>query len=68
MLTAAAQANTSIVLGLTVSDDNGLLLRSGESLSDTLEAIAPWDPLAVVINCSKPEAVSYTHLTLPTKA
>ena len=58
VLTAAAQANTRIVLGLTVTDDNGLLLRSGESLSDTLEAIAPWDPLAVVINCSKPEAVS----------
>jgi S-methylmethionine-dependent homocysteine/selenocysteine methylase len=58
VLTAAAQENTRIVLGLTVSDDNGLLLRSGESLSDTIEAIADWDPLAVVINCSKPEAVS----------
>ncbi|MDA9942454.1 homocysteine S-methyltransferase family protein [Luminiphilus sp.] len=58
VLTAAAQSDTRIVLGLTVTDDNGLLLRSGESLSDTIEAIADWHPLAVVINCSKPEAVS----------
>jgi homocysteine S-methyltransferase len=46
------------MLGLTVADDDGQLLRSGEPLSDALEAIDGFEPLAVVINCSKPEAVS----------
>ena len=46
------------MLGLTVSDENGQQLRSGEPLADTLLAIDRFEPLAVVINCSKPEAVS----------
>ena len=58
VLTAADQAGVRIMLGLTVADDNGQLLRSGEPLSDALEAIDGFEPLAVVINCSKPEAVS----------
>ena len=68
VLTAADQAGVRIMLGLTVADDNGGLLRSGEPLADALTAIDAFEPLAVVINCSKPEAVSvsYTHLTLPT--
>ena len=58
VLTAAEQAGVRIMLGLTVADENGQLLRSGEPLSDALEAIDAFEPLAVVINCSKPEAVS----------
>ena len=58
VLTAADQAGVRIMLGLTVADDDGQLLRSGEPLSDALEAIDAFEPLAVVINCSKPEAVS----------
>ena len=58
VLTAADQAGVRIMLGLTVADDNGQLLRSGELLSDALAAIDAFEPLAVVINCSKPEAVS----------
>ena len=58
VLTAADQAGVRIMLGLTVADDDGKLLRSGEPLSDALEAIDAFEPLAVVINCSKPEAVS----------
>ncbi len=58
VLTAANKLNVQIVLGLTVSDENGEFLRSGEPLSDTLTAVKPMNPLAVVVNCSKPEAVS----------
>ena len=58
VLTAADQAGVRIMLGLTVADEDGQLLRSGEPLSDALEAIDGFEPLAVVINCSKPEAVS----------
>ena len=58
VLTAADQAGVRIMLGLTVADENGELLRSGEPLSDALAAIDTFEPLAVVINCSKPEAVS----------
>ena len=58
VLTAADQAGVRIMLGLTVADENGQLLRSGELLSDALDAIDAFEPLAVVINCSKPEAVS----------
>ena len=58
VLTAADQAGVRIMLGLTVADDNGQLLRSGELLSDALAAIDAFETLAVVINCSKPEAVS----------
>ena len=58
VLTAADQAGVRIMLGLTVADEDGQLLRSGEPLSDELEAIDGFEPLAVVINCSKPEAVS----------
>jgi len=58
VLTAADQAGVRIMLGLTVADENGELLRSGEPLADALAAIDAFEPLAVVINCSKPEAVS----------
>ena len=58
VLTAAEQAGVRIMLGLTVSDEDGQLLRSEEPLQQALEAISEFNPLAVVINCSKPEAVS----------
>ena len=58
VLTAADQAGVRIMLGFTVSDEDGKRLRSGEPLPEALEAIDSYNPLAVVINCSKPEAVS----------
>jgi len=58
VLTAARESGIRIMLGLTVKDDNGRLLRSGEPLEQAMTAIDAFDPLAVVINCSKPEAVS----------
>ncbi len=58
LLSAAQQSGLRIMLGLTVMDDDGQRLRSGEPLKNALDAAAAFDPLAVVINCSKPEAVS----------
>ncbi|MEK9920794.1 MAG: homocysteine S-methyltransferase family protein [Luminiphilus sp.] len=58
VLSAAQQSGSRIMLGLTVMDDDGCRLRSGEPLKDALDAAAAFEPLAIVINCSKPEAVS----------
>lgn len=58
VMQAATDAGVQILIGLTVSDDDGTLLRSGESLQETVAAIAAHDPIAVLINCSRPEAVS----------
>ena len=58
VLTAAEQEGVRIVLGLTVSDEDGRQLRSGESLADALAAIERFNLLAVVINCSKPEVIA----------
>jgi S-methylmethionine-dependent homocysteine/selenocysteine methylase len=66
VLTAAKYAGMRIMLGLTVMDNNGLQLRSGESLESALTAIDAFEPLAVVINCSKPEAVSQAMPLLKT--
>ncbi len=53
VLSAAQQSGSRIMLGLTVMDDDGCRLRSGEPLKDALDAAAAFDPLAIVINCSK---------------
>ena len=45
-------------LALTVSDQDGTKLRSGESLADTVAAISENRPDAVLLNCSVPEAVT----------
>ncbi len=45
-------------LALSVSDENGTLLRSGEPLRDVLPLLAEYNPAVVLINCSVPEAVS----------
>ncbi len=58
VLNAAQQSGSRIMLGLTVMDDDGHRLRSGEPLNDALDAATAFDPLAIVINCTKPEAVS----------
>ena len=58
VLTAAENEDVRIVLGLTVSDEDGKQLRSGEALVNALVAIERFNPLAVVINCSKPEAIT----------
>lgn len=44
-------------LALTVMDDDGTRLRSGEVLTDIAPLIARFQPDAVLINCSRPEAI-----------
>lgn len=44
-------------LALTVMDEDGTKLRSGEPLSDIAPLVAQYDPEAVLINCTRPEAV-----------
>ncbi len=44
-------------LALTVMDDDGTRLRSGEPLGDIAPLVERFDPQAVLINCSRPEAI-----------
>lgn len=44
-------------IALSVMDDDGTRLRSGEPLGDAAPLIARYDPEAVLINCTRPEAV-----------
>ncbi|EEX09434.1 homocysteine S-methyltransferase family protein [Ruegeria lacuscaerulensis ITI-1157] len=44
-------------LALTVMDDDGTRLRSGEALGDIAPLVDRFGPEAVLINCSRPEAI-----------
>ncbi|CUK11510.1 Homocysteine S-methyltransferase [Ruegeria denitrificans] len=44
-------------LGLSVMDDDGTRLRSGEPLADIEPLVRRFAPDAVLINCSRPEAI-----------
>lgn len=54
----AGVTDKPIWLALSVKDDDGTQLRSGEALADIAPLIKEFGPTAVLINCSKPEAVS----------
>ena len=56
VLQAGLNAGVSIHLALTVDDQDGTRLRSGEPLEDALTAVIPLEPASVLINCSTPEA------------
>lgn len=45
-------------LSLSVDDDDGTKLRSGEALAEILPLVQTYTPEAVLINCSRPEAVT----------
>lgn len=57
-----ALTDKPVWLAMTVDDDKGTLLRSGEPLSDLVRALAdlPPDqhPDALLLNCSRPEAIT----------
>jgi S-methylmethionine-dependent homocysteine/selenocysteine methylase len=57
-LMGVGDAGKPVWLGLSVKDDDGTQLRSGEALADIAPLIKEYEPAAVLINCSKPEAVS----------
>ncbi len=44
-------------LALSVADDDGTRLRSGEPLADMAPLIDRFDPEAVLINCTRPEVI-----------
>ena len=57
-LRATRACTKPVWLALTVDDDDGDKLRSGEPLSALAPLVAQFDPEAVLINCSRPEAVA----------
>jgi len=56
ILGAAAGSGKPVWLAMTVQDDDGTRLRSGEPLSDVLPHAGP--AAAILANCSSPEAIS----------
>lgn len=57
-LMGAGITGKPVWLALSVMDDDGTRLRSGEPLADIASLLNEFEPAAVLINCSKPEAVS----------
>ncbi len=58
-LIGAHTAGKPLWLGLTTSDDDGTLMRSGEPLAEAIAAVRDAPGLAaLMINCTRPEAVT----------
>jgi S-methylmethionine-dependent homocysteine/selenocysteine methylase len=53
----AQSAGKPVWLSLTVDDEDGKLLRSGEPLIDAVELAKGYNIPALLVNCSVPEAV-----------
>ena len=56
-LMGAGVTGKPVWVALSVRDEDGTRLRSGELLSDVMPLLEEFNPAAVFINCSKPEAV-----------
>ncbi|WP_324752151.1 homocysteine S-methyltransferase family protein [Roseovarius sp. Pro17] len=57
-LLGCAGADCPVWLAVTTMDDDGTRLRSGEALGDLAGIIARHAPDALLINCTRPEAVA----------
>ena len=57
-LRAAVGNGLPVWLSLTVDDDDGTRLRSGEPLRDIVTLVESRQPDAVLINCSRPESMA----------
>ena len=57
-LMGAGVTGKPIYVSLSVDDSDGTKLRSGEPLTDAIAMLKAFNPAAVLINCSLPEAVS----------
>lgn len=57
-LMGTAETQKPVWLGLSVDDDDGTRLRSGEPLADVLPLLENHTAAALLINCSRPEAVT----------
>ncbi|WP_298680086.1 homocysteine S-methyltransferase family protein [uncultured Lentibacter sp.] len=57
-LMGCAETDKPVWLSVTVDDDDGTKLRSGESVSDLAQILQEFAPAALLVNCSRPEAIS----------
>ena len=57
-LRASIGSGPPVWLAMTVDDFDGKVLRSGEGLNDLRPILESYEPDALLINCSRPEAVS----------
>jgi homocysteine S-methyltransferase len=57
-LRAATGQGLPVWLAVTVDDEDGTRLRSGETLADLAPLFGQFRPEAILINCSRPEAVA----------
>ena len=61
---AAAESRKPVWCGMSVKDEDGTKLRSGESLEEAAQAAKNAGASAVLINCSWPEAVTQGQAAL----
>lgn len=57
-LIGMAGATKPVWLSVTVQDEDGTRLRSGEGVGELLGVVERYAPAAVLVNCSRPEAVA----------
>ncbi len=57
-LQAATGHGVPVWLAVTVDDDSGSRLRSGEAVAELAPVVMRHAPEAVLVNCSRPEAIS----------
>lgn len=57
-LRGAVHGGKPVWLAVTVMDDDGTLLRSGENVGELAGIVERYGPEAVLINCSRPEAMA----------
>jgi homocysteine S-methyltransferase len=57
-LRGTADTDLPVWLAVTVDDEDGSRLRSGEPVSDLAALVRDFDPQAVLANCSAPEAMA----------
>jgi S-methylmethionine-dependent homocysteine/selenocysteine methylase len=65
-VTGATATGLPVWVSWTLLDDDTARLRSGESLVDAIEALAPLGPEAILVNCSVPEAFTAAMPALAT--
>ena len=56
-LMGCTETQKPVWLAVSVQDDDGTKLRSGEALQDLVPVIAEFQPAAVLLNCSRPEVI-----------
>ena len=57
-LTAAKKSGVRVWVSLTIEDNDKSLLRSGEPLSQAITMLDEFGADAILLNCSKPEAIA----------